>query len=387
MDTELRRGVDWSPHGESTTNGGEQVSEFRVKPSALETYARALSAGGLDLGSAFSDRALGYANGYVPVPYDSGDLFNEIFKANQQVVAHLQEWYPRVAGLCRTSAVALVGSAADYRATDEDVSEKMDRTWPGTITTTPLQDVITHSGALADPRPALDGTPSQDAPIPDMVHWVMDKAGWLSITGVGLKIASLFGLDPVRDLTQAVIGNYSELAQSGHALEALGLFEHEAAAAVATGLSHMTAEWSGRAADAASSYFNQLANAIEAHAARCDEVAAKYAEWVQVCAQIAEILGGYLADAVDQVLICAAELAAAGCLAEVPGINVLVGIIGAYQVWKTKEAVELFVRTCGTVTTCVEAFLGICLFVDQAFKDGDLTGALPPAAYHNGAQG
>lgn len=363
------------------------MSEFHVKPSALDTYAQVLSDGGVDLEAGFDGKAVSYTDSYVPVPYDSGDLFNEIYRANQQVVSHLQGWFPQVAHLCGASAQALVASARDYRTTDEAVSEKMDRVWPGKVPHTDLQDTVTHSGRVVDPTPALGGYPSKDAPIPDMVHWVMDKAGWLSITGVALKIASLFGLDPVKDLTQAVIGDYSELAQSGHALEALGDFEHRAAAAVATGLSHMTAEWSGTAADAATAYFHQLANALEAHATRCDEVADKYAEWVQVCSQIAEILGGYLADAVDQVLICAAELAAAGCLAEVPGLNVLVGLIGAYQVWKTKDAVELFVRTCGTVTTCVEGFLGICLFVDQAFKDGDLTGSLPPAAYHNPVQG
>jgi uncharacterized protein YukE len=362
------------------------MSEFSVKPTALEQYAGVLAggSGGVNLEAAFSSTAASYVDSYCPVPYDSGDLFAEIYQANRSVVSHLQAAMPQIAKLCADSSAALSASARDYRTTDAEEAARIDRLWPGVGTATALTD-SPSGGAVADPTPALAAEPSKDAPIPDMVHWVIDKSGWVSISGSVLKIAQLFGLDPVKELTQAVVGDYDELAQAGHAAEALADFERAAADAMSGGLAAMIADWTGHAADAATSYFHELANALHAHADELDELGQKYAMLVQTCAQIAELLSSALTTAIDDLLICAAELAAAGCLASVPGINVIAGIIGAYQVWKTQQSVALFLKYTGNVTTAVEGFLGLTTWIVSAFQDGSPANSFPASPYYNGA--
>jgi len=100
---------------------------------------------------------------------------------------------------------------------------------------------------------------------------------------------------------------------------------------------------------------------------------------------VAELLGSALANAIDQLLICAAKLAAAGCVSTVPGVNVIAGLIGACQVWVTKDAIALFIKYTSRVTTVVESFLGLTVYIASAFKDGSLEAAFPPAPYANGA--
>lgn len=358
------------------------MSEFHVKPAALDTFAGVLDGSGdpVNLDHAFGRTALSYVQSYSHVPYDSGDLFAEIYKANQSVVSRIEAQMPKIAELYALSAYSLKASAKDYLATDLEQARSSDQLIPGSQS--PALDAGAEgAGNIVNPEPELGGVPSSDTLIPDMVHWVIDKAGWFSITGVALKIAQLFGLDPVKELNQAVLGNYSELAQAGNAAIALAAFERTAANSTAAGLSQMLGQWGGNGADGAEKYFTELINALHAHADEMGDLGDKYNELAQACAQIGEILGGALASAVDNLLCCAAAAAAAGCLMSVPGINVLITLIGAYQVWRTKDAVALFLLYTGRVTTVVESFLGIVLWIDQAFKEGGASTAFPSAPY------
>lgn len=358
------------------------MPEFHVKPAALETFAGVLDGGGdpVNLDQAFGRTALGYIQSYSHVPHDSGDLFSEIYKANASVVSRLESQMPKIAELYALSATSLRATARDYRDTDVERAQAADALIPG-VQGPPLDPGAEGAGNIVDPEPALNAVPSNDTLVPDMVHWVIDKAGWFSIAGVALKIAQLFGLDPVKELNQAVLGDYSELAQAGNAAIALSVFERTAANSTAAGLSQALSEWGGNGADGAEKYFTELINALHAHADEMDELGDKYNELAQACAQIGEILGGALASAVDNLLCCAAAAAAAGCLMTVPGINVLISLIGAYQVWRTKDAVALFLLYTGRVTTVVESFLMIVMWIDQAFKDGTASTTFPSAPY------
>ena len=366
------------------------MSAFSVIPGSLDRYAGVLGEGGhaINLASAFGTTATDYVSSYCSVPHDPSDLFEEIYQANARVVTRLERAMPQIERLLEQSSRALIASARDYRSTDEAQSARADALWDGDLALVPpLSDVPSSRDGVTDPTPLLSGVPSSDAMIPDPVHWVIDKAGWLSITGTALKIASLFDLDPMASLTKAVTGNYDELAQAGHAAEALADFEYAAAASISSGLAAMLQDWTGNAADEAQLYFSQLATALEAHASELESLGQKYAELVQSCAQIATVLSSLLAIAIDKILMCVASLAAAGCLATVPGINVLVSLIGAYQVWTTKDAVAAFIRACTGVTLVVESFLGLVLWIDQAFSDQEIDSAFPPAPYDNSAQG
>jgi len=358
---------------------------FSVKTQALTAYAGVLSEGGhsIDLSRAFGTTAFNYVESYVPVPHDEGDLYDEVYKNNEKVVSALKVAMAEIGSLCTLSANNLDSSATKYARLDADAEAALDAAFRAGPAPAPLDAGIHTASGLKDPVPELDGVPSQDAMVPNAVQWAIDKGGWLTITGVALKIASLFGLDPVGDLTKAIAGDYGELAQAGHAIEALADFERVAAATMASGMSAMSADWTGNAAQAANAYFTEFANALQAHAGKLDSVADKYALLVQACAQAAEALGGLLATAVDKILILVAEIAAAGCLASVPGINVIIALVGAYQVWLTKEAVAAFLKVTGNVMLGVHGLITACTAIASELTSDDVTSMFPNAPYGN----
>lgn len=89
------------------------MSEFHVTPAALDAFAGVLDGTGdpVNLERAFSSTALTYVQSYGHVPYDSGDLFAEIYKANQSVVGRLEAQMPQIAELLSASAASLKASA------------------------------------------------------------------------------------------------------------------------------------------------------------------------------------------------------------------------------------------------------------------------------------
>lgn len=355
------------------------MSGFSVNSDALRTYAGVLGVGGHDinLAEAFGTKAAEYVAKYSGVPADEGDLFVEIYQANKNVETHLQAVMPKIGADMTQLATNLRNAATRYESEDFAAGVEFVQLWPGlTRPVAPAPGVAT-SGPLVDPAPILDAEPSDDAMIPDPVHWIMDKSGWFSISGVALNIAALFGFDPAGDLTKAVVGDYNELAQAGNALLALADFERTAADTLATGLETMLTQWTGDGASAADHLCTSYANALVDHAAQLETLGDKYNLLVQACAEIAQIIQSSLATVIDQLLICAANLAAAGCLASVPGINALIAIIGAYQVWVTREAIADFLRITGSVTTATTAFLSLTMFIASAFKDGTIESSFP----------
>lgn len=362
------------------------MSSFAVKSPALNAYAGVLGSGGhsIDLSTAFGTTALNYVNTYVPVPHDEADLFAEIYKNNQKVVTSLQGAMGDIETLYTASATNLIASATKYGELDETAAATLDAAFkaPGAA---PQPDASITKAGLVDPTPKLAGTPSTSAPVPDMVQWIIDKGGWVSITGVGLKIAYLFGFDPVGDLTKAVAGDYGELAQAGHAVEALADFERVAASTMVSGLTALTADWTGNAADAANTYFTGFANGLVTHAGKLDELGDKYALLVQACSQAATAIGSLLSTAVDRLLILIAEIAAAGCLASVPGINVIIALVGAYQVWITKEAIAAFLKITGNVLYGVHGLITAVTGIASALTDDDVSAMFPKAPYANGS--
>ena len=205
------------------------MTSFSVKTGTLQAFSGVLADGGhsIDLASAFSSTARTY-------------LYSDIYLNNQSVCQALQSSTTAVGTLLTQSAQTLASSATAYARLDEQAAAQLDAAYPGKAAAVPaVVSGIALNAGLVNPEPSLAGVPSQDAPVPDMVQWVMDKAGWASITGLALKLASLFGLDPVGELTKSVVGDYGELAQAGHAAEALASFERVAAETILSGAAAM----------------------------------------------------------------------------------------------------------------------------------------------------
>lgn len=362
-----------------------------MKPASLRAYAGTISGagghGGLNLAHLYIEKPDPYVQKYVKIDQSSGisDLFSYILSSNTTLVANLTSTYDAIWPVLSSSGLGLAASADSYESTDASVNAHMDAVWKGAGKVPPLDDEA-GGGTVSDPSTPLEEVPESEVTIPDPVHWIMDQAGWLSIGNDILKIASLFGLDPAGLLTKAIAGDYSKVAQAGHAATALAEFERNTAQAVAAGLATLGKGWTGHAAGAADAYFTTLANAFDAHASQLDEVASKYELIAQSLAQVATLLSGLLATAIDKLLICGAKLAAAGCLADIPGVDVIAGIIGAYAVWQAKEAVEAFVKAATYMTDTAEAIIGLCTGIAGLCKPGSATTNFPKAAYANGAQ-
>lgn len=187
-------------------------------------------------------------------------------------------------------------------------------------------------------------------------------------------------------LTKAIIGDYSLVARAGDACTALADCDRATAATVTAGLSQMTATWTGQAADAATAYFHQVANAFDAQAVQLDEVANKYALLAQACGEVSTLLSGLLARVIDKLLICIGALASAGCLQTIPGVNVIADIIGAYEVFVTAQSIRAFTKACTAVTTIVESILLLTTGIAGACAPGSAGAPFPVGAYRNEAQ-
>ena len=94
------------------------MSEFHVRPAALEEFAGVLGGDGhpINLNRAFRVTALDYVQSYSHVPHDSGDLFAAIYQANQSVVSRIESQMPQIADLLAASAGSLRATARDYAA-------------------------------------------------------------------------------------------------------------------------------------------------------------------------------------------------------------------------------------------------------------------------------
>lgn|GEM_PF-4801929 len=368
------------------------MSTFSVKPESLRTFADTISGaasnGGVNLAHLYIQQPDSYVDDYVRIDQGSGlsDLFRYILDSNTALVSDLHTTYGDIWPKLSSSGTALATSATVYQSTDEAVNAKIDQMWPGAGGAIPALDEEAAGGRVGDPSHPIAGEPESEVMIPDPVHWIMDQAGWLSIGNDVLKVASLFGLDPAGLLTKAIAGDYSMVARAGHAAEALAQFERNTARTIAAGLSGMRHGWTGNAADAATAYFTTFADAFDAHATQLEDVADKYGLIAQSLAEVATLLAGLLATAIDKLLICAASLAAAGCLEAIPGVDVLVDLIGAYEVWTTKEAVEAFVKAATYMADTCEAIILLCTGIAGACKPGTATTSFPKASYANRAQ-
>lgn len=367
------------------------MSSFSVRPAALRGYADTISGaatgGGLNLAHLYYARPDSYVDRWVKIDTSSGlsNLFELILSSNSTLVGNLHTTYGDIASKLSMSGVALAGSAGVYATTDEAVSARIDKLMPGVGAPVKLAEEV-DGGSADDPTEPLDETPESEAPIPDPVHWIMDTAGWLSITSDVLKIASLFHIDPMASLTKALAGDYTKVAQAGNAAKALAEFEQNSAQAIMDGLDKMSHGWTGNAADQAANYFTTFANALDAHADELEQVSNKYALIVQALSEVSTLLSSLLSIVIDKLFILAVNLAAASCLQEVPVLDVVIDIAGAYNVFVTKEAVDAFVKACTAITDTAESVVLLCTGIAGLCKPGSAGTSFPSTSYSNRAQ-
>lgn len=364
------------------------MSNFTVKPAALRTFAEVLSGPGTSYSyQAFID-ADDYVGKWIELPDgDTGLLFNELTGPTKSVAEALSLDYGQLNTGLIESASGLTTAATAYATTEAANNAKVDAIFPDvTPEALPSDSGAGTGSAGAMPRDALT-EPGGEAGIPDFVDYVMQPTGLLSPTHWILKLLGIFGINPVEWATEKLTGNLDAVAHVKNALEKLAEFDGTMSTGISAGAGAMMTDWTGNAADACTDYMAKLADAVDSHSAQLTSVSSYYNDFVVAIQQFGSTLESLLGIFVDKLAVAAACVAAAGCLAEVPGVDVLVAIIGAAKVYQCYEAWEEVTKAFDIVMTGVHGVVAITTGLASSLSSYTISAKLPHTGYYNAAQG
>lgn len=354
------------------------MSTFHVQPQALTAYAAMIDGEIPDLAGATEKKPATYASSYINVPSGS-TLFDYVADATTKVSQHLQDTYPVVSARLAGSATSLRQSAKVYHKTDTEEAARHDALMHTAA------GVVVEQGpsrpSLIDPADLLLSTPSDATDVPDMVSTVLSASGWASISNDVLAIAQLLGFDPAGKLTDHLFGDVGKIAQAGHACTTLAQFNREVADDLQLGVTTLSQHWGGHAYSQAEAWFLKACNALYGQADQLDDAADKFAGIAQACSSFATIIGNLLSDLIDQLVICAGALASAGCLQEIPAVDVVLDIIGGYEVWVTYSKWYKFGDTLGNVINGGYGFAGLVEGLRGIVSGDQITSTMPKKPY------
>lgn len=208
-----------------------------------------------------------------------------------------------------------------------------------------------------------------------------------SATEIVLKILALFGLNVEDWVKQRFVGDYKTVAQCRNALINLGKFDDAAATNIANGATAMFKSWKGSAATAAQSYFDQLANGLGNHSSQLAALAQKLDALVVGIQQAGSTVMGILTALLDKAIEVGAALAAAGCLQEIPGVDIIMDIVGAWKVTELVNKIHELGTTWSYVWGGLQGMMGAITSLVGILQNYRAAAQLPSAGYANAAEG
>ncbi|HWC82129.1 MAG TPA: hypothetical protein VG756_19430 [Pseudonocardiaceae bacterium] len=220
-----------------------------------------------------------------------------------------------------------------------------------------------------------------------MAEYVLEMVGYFSETELVLKILAFFGFNVEDWVKERLFGDYKALAKCRNAILNLADFENTAATAIAEGTATMLKSWQGTAASAAQGYFDQLANAIAAHGESLSSLAGKLDTLVIAIQQIGATLIGAITQLLDWVVQALAKAAAAGCLQEVPGVDVVLDAMSASQVVKIVKKVKEIGDIWGKWWTVYQGMVGGIMTLIGGLQTYSASIKPPAVGYANASQG
>jgi hypothetical protein len=363
------------------------MSNFTVKPAALRTFSEVLS--GPD--TSYSYQALidagDYVDKWVVLPDgDTGLLFNEMTSRTKSVAEALNLEYGQLDTTLIESSNGLTTSATKYANTEAANNARVDASLPDVKPEALPADDSDRGSTEAMPRDDLT-EPSEEAGIPEFVDYVMQPTGLLSPTHWILKLLGIFGINPVEWANEKLTGNLDAVAHVKNALENLAEFDGTMADGISSGARTMLYDWSGHAADSCTDYMAKLGDALTDHASQLTTVSGYYNDFVVTIQQFGSTLESLLGIFADKMAVAAACIAGAGCLAEVPGVDAIVAIIGAAKVYECYEAWEDVTKAFDIVMTGAHGVLAITTGLASSLSSYTITDTLPKIGYYNAAQG
>ncbi len=362
------------------------MSEFSVHPSALDRFADVI--GSANGGSTLDAKYLIDYGNYVEehLHLDGpGLVFGWIKPRVEEIRQRLSTDSTTISTHLIESAMGLTASASDYRRTDAAQASRLDSVYKPTGVTA-ADDGYQAGGTTTDPATALT-PPSEEGGMPSLVQELLDAGGVFSVSDLVIKILRWCGLDIMGWVTDHLAGSPSELAKVKSALENLASFDQDAATVVGDGAATMFGSWTGNAADAAHGYFDKTASALTDHGTAISGVATKMQALIIGIQEGMAALEGALTIAIDAAIKAAVAVAAAGCLAEVPGIDVLAAIVGAAEVANVVGKVRKFFDIWNVVWASHEGILGLITGLVGTLQGYDVSSSLPTSGYYNASQG
>lgn len=364
------------------------MSGFKVQPAALDGFAKTLGSDKSGLADECSSNAVQYTNEWVKlkggVGGSGGLIYMAIVGKVNEVCSKLDETYPKIGNRISDSATALTNSASTYRDQEHSTAKHLDEVYkPGGIT--PLDDGVEIDKSSKDPSSELS-EPSKEGAVPDLVQQILDGAGYFSESELVLKILSLCGLDVEQWVKDRFVGNFAEVAQSCNAIKNLSNFDDQVASTLAEDSDKMFNKWTGNAADGAKSYFDKLANAVGDHSGALDKVGQRYTALLVSVQQAASAIMNGITAAIDAAIEAAAAVGGAACVQEIPGVDILVDLIGAWRVWKVISAVHKVISTWNMVWSGHEGVMAIITGLVGGLSSYDADTKLPKSGYENAAQ-
>lgn len=182
------------------------MSTIEVSPAALEQCAEAIGTTGDSLSTVYLNPVYDYIDG-MAIEDTGSVVFSNVYDYNSQVMSRLRTDTVRISGLLVSSGSALSSSADVYRAMDEAARERYDGQYRagGSVALDPR---VPTGATPAAPASALAPPEAGAGAGYDLIDRVISWTDWSSISGAALKLAGLFGLHPMDQLTAAIFGDY-----------------------------------------------------------------------------------------------------------------------------------------------------------------------------------
>lgn len=357
-----------------------------MKPAKLDLFADTLGQADDGLATKYVNQAVDYCDRWVKLKSGSdGMLFGLLVGKVNDLSAKIDGNYRTVSSKLDDSADGLHDSSRDYKKQELATARHLDEVYkPGGVT--PLDDGVDTDAPKKDPTSVLT-EPGADGAVPDLVQQILDGAGFFSESALVLKIISVCGLDVEGWVKERFAGDFEAVAKSRNAVKNLAKFDDEAASTVAAGASDMFDHWHGSAASGARSYFDKMANGVESHSLELQKVAQRYDAIVIAIQQAGSFIINALTDLIDWAAEAAASLAAAGCLQEVPVLNVIIDIIGASRVFKIIKQIHHIATIWNRVWYGNGGALALITHLVGGFAGFDVDTEIPKRGYENKAIG
>jgi len=363
------------------------MSTFTVKPAALRIFAEVLAGPSTSYSYQALIDAEDYVDKWVDLPDgDTGLLFNELTSRTKSVAEALNLDYGQLDTTLIESSDGLGTSATTYANTEAANNARVDTILPDVKPEALPADDSDRGSTGAMPRDDLT-EPSEEAGIPEFVDYVVQPTGLLSPTHWILKLLGIFGIKPLEWANEKLTGNLDAVAHVKNALENLTEFDNTMAEGISSGARTMLYDWTGHAADACADYMATLGDALTEHAGQLTEVSGYYNDFVVTIQQFGSALESLLGIFADKLAVAAACVAGAGCLAEVPGVDAIVAIIGAAKVYQCYEAWEEVTKAFDIVMTGAHGVLAITTGLASSLSSYTISDTLPKVGYYNAAQG